>query len=106
MNYEFSCDGDDKCTLKLDDGQEFRGFRDGTLIEFRGIPYAEPPIAERRWKSPVLKTKYEEPVIAEKWSYICATFWAGDDPGLFSTKMFRIRFLTNFQCTERYFIKT
>ena len=92
MNYEFGCDADDKCTLKLDDGQEFRGFRDGTLIEFRGIPYAESPTGELRWKSPVLKTKYEEPVIAEKWSYICATFWAGDDPGLFSTELFSIYF--------------
>ena len=56
-------------------------FQQRTFHSYIGIPYAEPPIGDLRWKSPVLKTKYEEPVNAETWSYICATFWAGDNPG-------------------------
>ena len=33
MDYDFSCGADDKCTIKLADGQEFHGFRDGKTLE-------------------------------------------------------------------------
>ena len=33
MDYDFSCGADDKCTIKLADGQEFHGFRDGKTFK-------------------------------------------------------------------------
>ena len=41
--YDFSCDGDNVCTLKMSDNQTFIGIKEGGIVNFRGIPFAEPP---------------------------------------------------------------
>ena len=38
-------------TVRTEQGP-VRGISDGTVIKFLGIPYAEPPVAELRWKPP------------------------------------------------------
>ena len=33
---------------------------DGGVLVFRGIPYAEPPVGDNRWRAPVAKTSWED----------------------------------------------
>ena len=37
-----------------------KGVRDGNVIKFLGIPYAQPPVAELRWRPPVPPAKHED----------------------------------------------
>ena len=53
----FSCVGID-CTVTLADGTEFMGKNRAGVLEFRGVPYAEAPIGDLRWKAPVIRKDY------------------------------------------------
>ena len=68
------------CTLTMSDGQTFLGYVEGDLCNFAGIPYAEPPTGNLRWKSPRLLTSYQDVVDGTTHKYGCATFTTGDDP--------------------------
>ena len=46
----------------MSDGQTFKGVKEGTIVSFRNIPYAQPPTGNRRWKSPELITSYANQV--------------------------------------------
>ena len=64
----------------MSDGQTFRGVKEGGIVNFRGIPFAEPPVGNLRWKAPRLKTFYPNPVDATSFGYNCATLQTVDDP--------------------------
>jgi para-nitrobenzyl esterase len=36
-----------------------RGFKDGTVSVFKGVPYAQPPVGELRWKAPVALERWD-----------------------------------------------
>ena len=78
--YDFQCNEDNHCTLTMSDGQTFVGIKEDSIINFTGIPYAKPPTGQLRWKSPVLKTRYNEQVNATLPGFACATFNTLDDP--------------------------
>ena len=61
------------------DGQQFVGIKVGSMLNFRNIPYAEPPIGDLRWKSPRLITKYNDPVDARSYGPGCATMQTQDN---------------------------
>ena len=78
-DYTFTSD-DQTCTLAMSDGQTFLGYVEDDLCNFAGIPYAEPPTGNLRWKSPRLLTSYQDVVDGTALKYGCATFTTGDDP--------------------------
>ena len=41
-----------QCTLILSTGSEFIGEVKNGVLQFKDIPYAQPPVGERRWKAP------------------------------------------------------
>ena len=57
----------------MSDGQSFKGVKEGAIVTFKNVPYAQSPIGDRRWKSPELITSYSNQVDATK---------AGFRPGL------------------------
>jgi len=46
------------CELTLPDGSVIVGKHIGGVVEFRGIPYAEAPVGNLRWKPPMVRTSY------------------------------------------------
>lgn len=44
-----------------------RGIRRAGYMEFRGIPYAQPPVKERRWRAPEPIKAWSEPLDATQW---------------------------------------
>ena len=64
----------------MSDGQTFIGMKEDTLINFRGIRYAKPPVCDLRWKTPVLFTQYDDVVNGTANGFACATFNTQDDP--------------------------
>ena len=42
--------------VNLADGTRLRGSQEGSVITFKGIPFAEAPIGDRRWTPPVAWT--------------------------------------------------
>ena len=64
----------------MSDGQTFIGMKEDTLINFRGIRYAKPPVGDLRWKTPVLFTQYDDVVNGTANGFACATFNTQDDP--------------------------
>ena len=42
----------------MSDGSKFIGARDGDVVSFRGLRYAEPPTGNKRWKAPVMRDNY------------------------------------------------
>ena len=64
----------------MSDGQTFTGINKQGTINFKGIPYAQPPTGARRWKAPKLITHYDSLVDGTEDSWKCATFVTGDDP--------------------------
>ena len=79
--YTYSCDDDNICTLAMDNGWTFVGIKEGTIVNFRNIPFAEPPVGQLRWKSPRIITDYStlSPVQATDFGPNCATFQAQDN---------------------------
>ena len=78
-DYDLSCSGNE-CTLTMSDGQTFVGINNNGIVTFHAVPFAQAPVGELRWKSPVLRTHYPEPVDATEPGYNCATFQTVDDP--------------------------
>ncbi|MBV8515229.1 MAG: carboxylesterase family protein, partial [Acidobacteria bacterium] len=44
--------------VKIDTGK-LEGKSDGTITQFLGIPFAEPPVGDLRWKPPVKPAKWK-----------------------------------------------
>ena len=76
-NYDFSCNGS-ICTIEMENGISFQGTEKDGVISFNMVPYAEPPVADLRWKSPVLKLNYDDLVDANISSKKCMTL-SNDD---------------------------
>lgn len=53
VNNEVYGSYDDRLAAKCNNGT-FIGQIDGNVLSYKGIPYAEPPVGELRWKAPVL----------------------------------------------------
>lgn len=47
------------------------GEKEGNLIVFKGVPYAEPPTGPLRWQPPMEKKTYEEIVEAKSYGCVC-----------------------------------
>lgn len=52
---------------------ELQGYREQGQLKFQGIPYAEPPISERRWQEPVPKRQWGGKYYAGHLGNSCAT---------------------------------
>lgn len=61
----------DPTHIKLSDG-EVRGSVVGATREFRGIPYAKPPIGALRWRAPQKPEKWTSPLDATQFGKRCA----------------------------------
>ena len=57
LQYDFSCSGG-KCTITVENGMTFVGEEKNGVVSFRSIPYALPPVGERRWKGIVINTMF------------------------------------------------
>ena len=68
MKHNFS-----ECSLTLPDGTTFVGSSDDGFVEFKGIPYAQPPTGVNRWKPPQLITTYDGAEIDATQQVKCAT---------------------------------
>ena len=73
-----SNDKEGKYIVKTNVGS-FRGFKeilenDKVSYKFKGIPFAEPPVGNRRWKPPVSKRKLDDVYIANKSNTLCIQF--------------------------------
>jgi carboxylesterase type B len=51
-----------------------RDVKSGNVYSWLGVPYAEPPIAENRFKAPVRVQARQEPIDASKWASSCIQF--------------------------------
>ena len=47
------------------------GFFEGSIFKFLGIPYAEPPIGNLRWRAPLAKTPWQVMRPARHFSAAC-----------------------------------
>ena len=73
-DYTFACDDDaNTCTVTLTNGMEFKGKLVDETVQFRGVPYAQPPVGELRWKAPVPIYDFAEAVDATDYGPACAT---------------------------------
>lgn len=73
-DYTFACDEEAKtCTVTLTNGMEFKGKLQDDVVQFRGVPYAQPPVGDLRWKAPVPIYEFSEPVDATDYGPACAT---------------------------------
>ena len=52
---------------------KFQGLVQNGYLQFKGIPYAEPPIGEKRWQAPETKSIMEGVYFAGKFGNSCAT---------------------------------
>ena len=59
INQPITGDYDESLAVKCHNGT-FVGVADGSVLSFKGIPYAEPPIGDLRWKSPVLAAENDD----------------------------------------------
>lgn len=57
-------------TIKTDKG-EIRGYRDNDLDIYKGIPYAKPPVGNRRWRAPEPMDSWEGIKDCTKFSASC-----------------------------------
>lgn len=57
-------------TAKIDDG-ELVGVREGNIVSFKGIPYAEPPVGPLRWQPPERPTPWNARRDANAFGAIC-----------------------------------
>lgn len=62
-----------ECSLTLPDGTTFVGSNDDGFVEFKGIPYAQPPTGENRWKPPQMINSYNGAQIDATQQIKCAT---------------------------------
>eukprot|EP00039_Didymoeca_costata_P020160 m.340275 g.340275 ORF g.340275 m.340275 type:complete len:536 (-) comp19221_c0_seq1:1464-3071(-) len=61
-----------------------QGIQEGTEIAYRGIPFAEPPLGERRWKPPQEATPWKQVRNATSWGNRCVQHNGdGDEDCLF-----------------------
>lgn len=69
----------------LTDGTQLKGKSEGNVTAFRGVRYAQPPVAELRWAPPVPWTNIDISSIydATSFGHTCKQVLWGDD-GLFS----------------------
>lgn len=58
-------------TVQTDKG-EVQGFKKNGIIEFLGIPYAAPPVADLRWKPPVEHAPWTTPLATTSFGPTCA----------------------------------
>ena len=59
--------------IQLSDGTKLRGSVEGSISTFKGVPFAEAPVGERRWTPPVAWTNPspEEEWDATKFGHTC-----------------------------------
>ena len=50
---------------------KIRGVKKDGVILYKGIPYAEPPVGDLRWRPPVEKTPWEGVLMADDWKNKC-----------------------------------
>jgi para-nitrobenzyl esterase len=54
------------------DGGELRGLRAGSVSQFLGVPFAQPPTGDRRWRPPTLPEPWPTPLDATQYKPACA----------------------------------
>jgi para-nitrobenzyl esterase len=66
---------------RLDSGP-ISGFKEGDIWTYLGIPYAQPPVGELRWKEPQPVTPWEETLPCDSYGPACPQPPVGFDEGL------------------------
>ena len=61
------------CQITMDNGMKFQGLESDGVVTFKSIPYAEAPVGDLRWKSPVLRTNYQGTIDATAGGAKCMT---------------------------------
>ncbi|MFA4892904.1 carboxylesterase/lipase family protein [Brevundimonas sp.] len=61
---------------------ELVGRRDGTVVSFKGVPYAAPPVGPLRWRRPHPAASWRGPRDAGQVGAICIQPPSGGDPGV------------------------
>lgn len=61
---------DELTTKQLSQGT-VKGIHQGNSIQFKGIPYAQPPIGELRWQPPVSVSQFSGEVSADQYGPVC-----------------------------------
>ncbi|MDO5133037.1 MAG: carboxylesterase family protein [Eubacteriales bacterium] len=88
INQEITGPYEETLAVKCHNGT-FVGKKDGTVLSFKGVPYAEPPVGELRWKRPVPAAEREgvyeaeyfgkSPIQTEWFSEVGSYYLQGED---------------------------
>ncbi|MDP3378936.1 MAG: carboxylesterase family protein, partial [Brevundimonas sp.] len=68
-------------TVRLENGT-VQGAVAGDIVAFKGLPYAAPPVGERRWRPPAPAANWEGTRDATTYGAICIQAPANGDPGV------------------------
>lgn len=66
--------------VTLPDGTQIQGIREGSVVSYRGIPFAEAPVGSRRWAPPVPWTNPNTSVVLDgtRFGSTCAQLLWGE----------------------------
>jgi len=71
MVITFACSNDKPVTMVSVEGGKVEGVTENNITVFKGIPFAQPPVGDLRWKAPQPVKKWEGVLKADKFAPAC-----------------------------------